>query len=388
MKITYAKRIQQLPPYLFAQIDAAKKKAVAEGKDVIDFGVGDPDLPTPRPIIEALYQGALDATNHRYPTTRGLDLLRKSIAEWYQKRFNVSLDPVKEIHSLIGSKEGISHLPFAFLNPGDVALVPDPCYPPYKGGTLFAGGKPYLLPLKEENNFLPDLERIPSTILRKAKLIFLNYPNNPTAAIAPMEFLEKAVRFAKRNQIILCYDNAYSEVSYDGYLAPSFLQVKGAREVGVEFHSFSKTYNMTGWRLGWVCGNSKIVEGLTKVKSNIDSGVFQAVQLAGIAALRLGEDFRQTTNKVYQERRDVLCEGLTKMGWKTTPPKATFYLWVSLPGNKRSAHFAKRLLEQMNILVTPGIGFGPSGEGYIRLALTVPVERIKQALSRLSQLVF
>lgn len=384
MKITYAKRIQQLPPYLFAQIDAAKKKAVAEGKDVIDFGVGDPDLPTPKPVIEALYQGALNAANHRYPTTRGLSVLRESIARWYQRRFHVSLDPEKEIHSLIGSKEGIAHAPFAFLNPGDIALVPDPCYPPYRGGTIFAGGRPYLLPLRQENQFLPDLDSIPDSVARKTKMLFLNYPNNPTAASAPMEFLEKAVRFAKKNQIILCYDNAYSEVSYDGYVAPSILQVKGAKGVSVEFHSFSKTYNMTGWRLGWVCGNPKIVEGVAGVKSNVDSGAFQAVQLAGIAALKLEDSFLSETNRIYQQRRDLLCEGLRKLGWKVTPPQSTFYVWVPVPRGKKSASFAGELLKKSNIIVTPGIGFGAAGEGYVRFALTVPVERINAALSRLN----
>ncbi len=383
LKVTYAKRIQQLPPYLFAQIDAAKKKAVAEGKDVIDFGVGDPDLPTPRPIIEALYQGALGAANHRYPTTRGLELLRKEIAHWYERRFGVLLSPETEIHSLIGSKEGIAHAPFAFLNPGDVALVPDPCYPPYRGGTLFAGGKSYLLPLLKENHFLPDLDPIPSSVLRKAKILFLNYPNNPTGAAAPLEFLEEVIHFAKKRRIIVCYDNAYSEVSYDGYNAPSFLQLKGAKEVGVEFHSLSKTYNMTGWRLGWVCGHPKIVEGIGIVKSNIDSGVFQAVQLAGIAALKLGNSFLIETHRIYQERRDLLCEGLLKIGWKVTPPKSTFYLWTPVPQGKKSAPFARELLEKRHIVVTPGIGFGPSGEGYVRFALTVPVERIRAALSRL-----
>lgn len=381
MKITYARRIQQLPPYLFAQIDAAKKKAIAEGKDVIDFGVGDPDLPTPRPIVEALYQGALDAANHRYPMTRGLELLRKEIARWYERRFGIVLDPADEIHSLIGSKEGIAHAPLAFLNPGDVALIPDPCYPPYRGGTLFAGGKSYLLPLLGENHFLPDLDRIPSSVLRKAKILFLNYPNNPTGATAPLEFLEEVIHFAKKRRIIVCYDNAYSEVSYDGYKAPSFLQLKGAKEVGVEFHSLSKTYHMTGWRLGWVCGHPKIIEGIGIVKSNIDSGVFQAVQLAGIAALKLGNSFLVETNRIYQERRDLLCEGLLKIGWKVTPPKSTFYVWVPVSQGKKSAHFARELLEKSNIIVTPGIGFGPSGEGYIRFALTVPVERIRTALS-------
>jgi LL-diaminopimelate aminotransferase len=380
----FAKRLQQLPPYLFAQIDAAKKKAIAKGKDVIDFGVGDPDLPTPKPMIEALYQGALDTANHRYPTTRGMELLRKEIARWYERRFGVVLDPADEIHSLIGSKEGIAHAPLAFLNPGDVTLVPDPCYPPYRGGTLFAGGKSYLLPLLKENHFLPDLNRLPLSVLRKAKILFLNYPNNPTGAAAPLEFLEEVIHFAKKRRIIVCYDNAYSEISYDGYKAPSFLQLKGAKEVGVEFHSLSKTYQMTGWRLGWVCGHPKVVEGIGRVKSNIDSGVFQAVQLAGIAALKLGNSFLSETNQIYQERRDLLCEGLLKIGWKVTPPKSTFYVWVPVSQGKKSAPFARKLLEKHNIVVTPGIGFGPSGEGYVRFALTVPVERIRTALSRLN----
>ena len=387
MKITFAKRLQQLPPYLFAQIDAAKKKAIAEGKDVIDFGVGDPDLATPRPVIEALHQGALDAENHRYPTTRGLGFLRKAIAQWYEKRFQVYLNPDTEIHSLIGSKEGIAHAPLAFLNAGDIALVPDPCYPPYRGGTLFACGRDYLLPLKEGNRFLPDLEHIPSSVVRKAKLLFLNYPNNPTAAVAPLEFLDKVVHFAKRNQILVCYDNAYSEISYDGYQAPSFLQLKGAKEVGVEFHSFSKTYNMTGWRLGWVSGHPNIVEGIGIVKSNIDSGVFQAIQLAGIAALRLPEEFLRQSNQVYQERRDILCEGLKKMGWQINPPRASFYVWSRVPGRMKSTLFAKRFLEEIHVLVTPGIGFGPSGEGYVRFALTVSVERIREALGRIEKMI-
>lgn len=382
-KLNRAHRLKLLPPYLFAQIDAAKRKAIAEGRDVIDFGVGDPDLPTPRPIIEALYHAALDATNHRYPSTRGLEVLRVAIAQWYERRFQVKLDPFTEILPLIGSKEGIAHVPLAFLNPGDVALIPDPCYPPYRGGTLFAGGKSYLLPLLKENHFLPDLNRLPSSISRRAKILFLNYPNNPTGAAAPLEFLEEVIHFAKKHRIIVCYDNAYSEVSYNGYKAPSFLQLKGAKEIGVEFHSFSKTYNMTGWRLGWVCGHPKVVEGIGLVKSNIDSGIFQAVQLAGIAALKLGDHFLIETNRIYQERRDLLCEGLLKMGWKVTPPKSTFYVWVPVPQGKKSAPFSRELLEKRNIVVTPGIGFGPSGESYVRFALTVPVERIRTALSRL-----
>ena len=388
MKIKLAKRLGQLPPYLFAQIDRTKKKALSEGKDVIDFGVGDPDIATPAPVIEALCHSAKDPGNHRYPTTRGLELFRQAVADWYHARFAVSLDPATEIHSLIGSKEGIAHIPFAFLNPGDFALVPDPCYPPYKGGTIFSGAKPYLLPLKEENGFLPDFDKVPRSIARKAKLMFLNYPNNPTGAVATLEFLEKAVYFAKKNQIILCYDNAYSEISFEGCRAPSILQLKGAREMSVEFHSVSKTYNMTGWRLGWVCGNARIVEGLARVKSNIDSGVFQSVQLAGIAALRLPSEVLQKANRISQERRDLLCAGLQKLGWRVRPPKASFYVWAPLPKEgkkKRSALFAKGLLENYNLLVTPGIGFGSSGEGYVRFALTVPVERIQEALSRLQQ---
>jgi len=305
-----SRKLQDLPPYLFLEIDKAKRMAKAEGRDIIDLGVGDPDSPAPAHVIEKLYQAARDTLNHRYALDQGMPVLRKAIAGWYQQRFNVRLDPETEILPLIGSKEGIAHFPLAFLNEGDYSLVPDPCYPPYKGGTIFAGGKPYLMPLKEENAFLPDFKKIPLNILRKAKLMYINYPNNPTSATVEKDFYEDIVRFAVKNKLIIISDLAYSEMSYDGYSPPSFLEAEGAREVGIEFHSLSKTYNMTGWRVGWACGNAKLIQALAKVKSNIDSGIFLAVQLAGVAALEGPQHYVEDMCKLYQSRRDTLITGL------------------------------------------------------------------------------
>ncbi len=381
-----SKKLQSLPPYLFLEIDKAKRRARAEGRDIIDLGIGDPDSPTPEHIIEKLYQAARDPSNHRYALDQGMPVLRKSIVSWYQRRFDIKLDPETEVLPLIGSKEGIAHFPLAFLNEGDYSLVPDPCYPPYKGGTIFSGGKPYLMPLKEENAFLPDLKKIPSNILRKAKIIYINYPNNPTSAVAGKDFYENVVKFAVKNKIIVVSDLAYSEMAYDGYRPPSFLEVEGAMEVGIEFHSLSKTYNMTGWRVGWACGNAKLVQALAKVKSNIDSGIFSAVQLAGIAALDGPQHYVKDMCNLYQERRDALITGLNSIGWHVKPPKATFYVWIKIPKKTDSIKFSALLLEKANIVVTPGIGFGRNGEGYIRMALTVPKARIEEAVGRLKNI--
>ena len=381
-----SKKISELPPYLFLEIDKAKRRARAEGRDIIDFGIGDPDQPTLRHIIEALYQAAQDPANHRYALDQGMPVLRRAIEGWYKRRFDINLNPDTEILPLIGSKEGIAHFPVAFLNEGDYTLVPDPCYPPYKGGTILAGGKPYLMPLLEFNDFLPDLKKIPLSIRKKAKIIYINYPNNPTGASADKTFYKEVVKFAKDNKLIVVSDLAYSEMSYDGYRPPSFLEVEGAKDVAIEFHSLSKTYNMTGWRVGWACGNHQLVSALAKVKSNIDSGIFSALQLAGIAALEGPQDHIARMCAMYQERRNVLAKGLEALGWQARLNKATFYVWIKLPKKTDSVKFCAYLLEKANIVVTPGIGFGKCGEGYIRMALTVPEERINEALERLKKL--
>jgi LL-diaminopimelate aminotransferase len=386
MGFEFSGRLNKLPPYLFVEIDKAKRKARAEDRDIIDLGIGDPDEPTPKEIIESLYKAAQDSKNHHYPLDQGNSVFRERIAKWYKERFEVTLDPEKEILPLIGSKEGISHLPLAFINPGDVSLVPDPCYPPYKGGTILAGGELCIMPLLEENDFLPDLNKIEPKALKKAKIIYINYPNNPTSSICGKEFFEKTAIFAKKHNLIVASDAAYSEVAFDGYKPSSFLKVEGGKEAGVEFHSLSKTCNMTGWRIGFACGNEKIISGIAKVKSNIDSGVFNAIQMAGITALDIADKHLGKMNKVYQERRDTLVDGLNKLGWVIKKPKATFYVWARLPKNhKSSIEFAKLVLDKTDIIITPGIGFGESGEGYVRFALTVSIERMREAVERLEK---
>lgn len=381
-----SKKVQSLPPYLFLEIDKAKRQARAAGGDIIDLGIGDPDQPTPKFIIDALNRAAQDPANHRYALDQGMPVLRSAISNWYKHRFNVNLNPDTEILPLIGSKEGIAHFPLAFLNPGDLSLVPDPCYPPYKGGTILAGGRVYLLPLLESNSFLPDLTKIPFFSRRKAKIIFVNYPNNPTNACASDEFYAQLIKFATRNKIIIISDLAYSEMAYDGYKPRSLLEFDGAREVVIEFHSLSKTYNMTGWRIGWACGNPLLVSALAKVKSNIDSGIFSAIQLAAVAALEGPQDYLKSMCELYQERRGVLVNGLNSLGWQAFKPKATFYVWIKIPARTDSISFAARLLKEANIVATPGVGFGKYGEGYIRMALTVSKERIKEALERLKKI--
>ncbi len=384
LKINTADRFKKLPPYLFAQLDELKKEALAKGKDLIDFGIGDPDIPTPEHIIERLYEAVQDPETHRYPTNFGLMQLRQAAAKWYEGRFGVEVDPNTEILPLIGSKEGISHIPLAFLNPGDVALVPDPCYPPYKSGTILAGGVPYLMPLLEANNFLPVFKDIDRQVARQAKLMFLNYPNNPTTATASKEFFEEAVKFARDNNIIICHDAAYSEIAFDGYKPVSFLEVDGAKEIGIEFHSLSKTYNMTGWRMGFALGNKKVINCLAQVKSHIDSGIFRAVQFAGIVALSNTDHLAELLS-IYKERRDLLVEGLKGLGWNINKPKATFYVWASVLSGYTSMELSKILLDKYGIVVTPGVGFGQNGEGFIRFALTVSVGRIKESMERIKK---
>ena len=386
LKIQAAERLTQLPPYLFAEIDRLKRAARAQGKDIIDLGVGDPDIPTPSMIIQELERASRDPENHRYALDQGLPELRRAIAEWYKKRFGVVLDPEKEILPLIGSKEGIAHMPLTVVNHGDVVLIPDPGYPPYRSGTLFAGGVPSFMPLTEGNAFLPDLKEIEPAVLNKTKMMFLNYPNNPTAACAPKSFFEEAVKFAEKHGILICHDAAYTEIGFDGYQPPSFLEAKGAKEVGIEFHSLSKTFNMTGWRIGFAVGNSEAIRLLAKVKSNIDSGIFQAIQYAGIKALREGEAETLKNIKIYEERRDVLVEGMKNLGWNVRSPRATFYVWAPVPPGYTSSEIAMKFLQDTGIVVTPGNGFGKNGEGYFRMAITVPKERIQQALDRVKKM--
>jgi len=386
MGFTVSKKLTSLPPYLFLEIDKLKNKARREGRDIIDLGVGDPDQPTPQHIIQRLIEACQDPATHRYALDQGIAALRQAIARWYKSRFAVTLDPDREILPLIGSKEGIAHFPLAFLNSGDYSLVPDPCYPPYKGGTIIAGGKPHLMPLRQSNGFLPDLKKIPASIRRKAKIMFVNYPNNPTSAIAGEDFYRAAVDFAAKNKIIVASDLAYSEISFDGYVPTSLLTQEGAKEVALEFHSLSKTYNMTGWRVGWACGNAALISGLAKVKSNIDSGIFTALQLAGIAALEGPQEHVIRMRQLYQERRDTLVAGLRSLGWEVEPPKATFYVWLKTPKGFDSMKFSALLLEKADIVATPGIGFGKYGEGYIRMVLTVSKERLREATDRLRKI--
>ena len=387
MNIEPSDRLKQLPPYLFVEIDKAKREARQQGRDIIDLGIGDPDQPTPKIIIDSLYQAAQDKTNHRYALDAGMPTLRESISSWYKKRLKVELKTDSEILPLIGSKEGIAHFPLAALNRGDYALVPDPCYPPYKSGTIFAGGKVYVMPLLSKNNFLPDLKKIRSTVLKKAKIIFVNYPNNPTSAVATDEFYKDLIDFALKNNIIIISDLAYSEIAFDGYRPRSLLSFEGSRDCVIEFHSLSKTYNMTGWRIGWACGSAKLVNLLAKVKSNIDSGIFQAIQIAGLCALESEEAYINSMCAMYQERRDILAKGLKSLGFSFELPKATFYIWSKIPRRfGKSIEFAKKILSEADIVATPGVGFGEHGEGYIRFALTVPAERITEAVERLKKI--
>jgi len=386
ISVTLADRVRNLPPYLFAQIDAMKRKALAEGADLIDLSIGDPDIPTPSHIVEAMKVAVERPQNHRYPSYEGMYEYRKAVAEWYERRFNVKLDPDTEVLSLIGSKEGIGHIPLAFVNPGDVVLVPTPGYPVYPIGTLFAGGESYFMPLKEENGFLPDLDAIPPEIAKRAKLMFINYPNNPTSAVAKEDFFRRVVEFAARYNIIVCHDAAYSEIYFDNKRPISFLSIDGAKELGVEFHSLSKTYCMTGWRIGFVVGNKDVIAGLGKIKTNLDSGVFQAIQEAAITALRTDEAVLSSLRRRFQERRDALLEGLSDTPLKVFKPEATFYVWAKVPSGYDSTGFVKELLEKAHVLITPGVGFGDAGEGYVRFALTAEVSRIREAVSRIKKI--
>ncbi len=387
ISIDLAGRVKNLPPYLFAAIDKMKQEALSKGVDLIDLSIGDPDTPTPRHIIERMRKAVKNPAHHQYPSYSGMLSFRQAVAAWYKKRFNVTLDPVTEVLSLIGSKEGIGHVPLAFVNPGDVVLVPSPGYPVYPVATLFAGGISHTMPLLEKNGYLPDLKAIPRSVLKKAKLMFVNYPNNPTSACAGRAFYKDVVSFAARNNIIVCHDAAYSEIYYDDKKPMSFLQVPGAKDVGMEFHSLSKTYNMTGWRIGFAVGNKDAIAGLGKIKTNLDSGIFQAIQEAGIEALHTDDAVLKKIRDMYQGRRDALYEGLNKLGLAVDKPKASFYFWVKCPKGYSSMDFTVHLLNNAGILTTPGNGFGAPGEGYIRFALTVPIKKIKEAVERIGKII-
>ena len=386
MRVEQSERLKRLPPYLFREMDRQKEAVSARGVDIIDLGVGDPDLPTPPHIIEALKEAAADPANHRYPSYSGMHDFNAAVARWYKQRFNVDLDAKNEVVTLIGSKEGLAHVPLAFVNPGDRALVPSPAYPVYSIGTQFAGGEPYFMDLVRANQFLPDLEAIPPEVARKAKVMFINYPNNPTAAVATREFFEAVVAFAEDYGVIVCHDAAYSEMAYDGLRPMSFLEVSGATSVGIEFHSLSKTYNMTGWRIGFAVGSADIINGLGRIKSNIDSGAFQAIQIAGIAALEGDQGCVEDMRRTYRERRDILVDGLRSMGFSVERPRATFYLWIEVPEGYTSAGLTSRLLTEAGVVTTPGNGFGAAGEGYVRMALTVTRERFQEAVERIQSI--
>lgn len=380
-----ATRIKTLPPYLFAAIDKMKQEAIARGVDIINLGIGDPDLPTPAPIIDGLAQAAKNPKHHQYPSYEGLLAFRAAVADWYKRRFHVTLNPADEVLTLIGSKEGIGHVPLAFVDPGDVVLVPSPGYPVYPVGTSFAGGVAHIMPLTKANGFLPDLDAIPKDVAAKAKLMWLNSPNNPTSVVMTKEYFKRVVEFAREHQVIVCHDAAYSEIYYDGKRPSSFLEVEGAKDVGVEFHSLSKTYNMTGWRIGFAVGHKEVLAGLGKVKSNLDSGVFEAVQAAGVTALGLDESVTDGIRKIYQERRDTLVPGLKMLGLEVDPPTAAFYVWVAVPKGYTSTSFTAHLLEKAGIVTTPGNGFGASGEGYIRMTLCTSKERLAEAVERIKR---
>lgn len=396
MNSHWAARLDQLPPYLFVEIDRMKREVIAAGRDVIDFGVGDPDLPTHRFILDAMAEAILKPIHHRYAQGAGSAEFREAVATYFDRRFKVSLDPNSEVLALLGSKEGLAHLPTGVLNPGETALIPDPCYPVYIAGTLFAGGKCHMMALNEENGWLPDFEQIPRSVLPSARLLYLNYPNNPTAACASLAFFEKAVAFAKHHGLLIVQDAAYADMYFDSP-PPTILQVSGGRDMAIELHSLSKTFNMTGWRSAFAVGNSRAISALAKVKNNVDSGIFGAIQEASIAALR-GVDRPEIKEQIatYRRRRDILVQGLKSSGWSVQCPQATFYVWTKPPAWKRngkcdsitshSMAVAARILEEASVVTIPGIGFGPAGEGYIRFALTVPESRTREAADRIAML--
>ena len=379
----FSERMSKVPPYLFVQISRKIAEKKAQGIQVISFGIGDPDLRTPDYIIDALNKASHNAPNHRYPESEGLPEFREAVADWYYRRFGITLDPETEALSLIGAKEGIGHVAFCFLDPGDIALVPDPGYPVYSIGTLFAGGESHIMPLSEENGWLPDLDAIPVDVARRAKMMWLNYPNNPTGAVANLGYFAKVVEFAKKYDVAVMHDACYTEVAYDGYRPPSFLQVDGAMDVGIEFHSLSKSYNMTGWRIGMAVGNAEMIKALMVIKSNLDSGVPQAVQHMAIEAMKRPLDSVVERNAIYQARRDRIVPVLKAMGMKVEAPKASLYIWTGVPDGYTSAEFAEKLLEDTDVLMIPGGNYGAAGEGYVRLSITLADDLVDEALNRI-----
>jgi LL-diaminopimelate aminotransferase len=378
-----ANRIANLPPYLFAEIDRKKAAKTAQGIDVISLGIGDPDTPTPEHIVDAMAAAIRKPSNHQYPNYYGSLPYRTACSQWMDTRFDVKVDPASEAVALIGSKEGIAHVFLAFVDPGDVTLVPGAGYPVYTTGGILAGGETYYMPMTEENGFLADFESTPADVLARAKMMFLSYPNNPTSAIAPVEYFDRAIAFAREHDLLIIHDNAYSEIGFDGYVAPSFLERPGAKDVAIELFSCSKAYNMTGWRVAFAAGNATAIKALGTVKSNIDSGVFTAVQDAAIEALTGPQDSIAELNKLYQRRRDLVMDALGKIGIEAAVPKATIYVWAKVPAGETSASFATRVLEDANVIVAAGSSYGPSGEGYIRISLTTPDDRLEQAIERI-----
>jgi LL-diaminopimelate aminotransferase len=383
----YTQRLKQLPPYLFARIDKIKQEEIKKGRKLVALGIGDPDLPTPDFVIDRLMRAAKNPGNHQYPSYWGMIEFRKAVARWYDSRFGVSLNPENEVLALIGSKEGIAHIPLAFVNPGEAVLVPDPGYPVYSAATYFAGGVPLTFPLLAENDFLPRFSDLEALVKKgpRARILFLNYPNNPTSASASLEFFKEVVAFAKKHHIIVCHDNAYSEIYFDGKKQPSFLEVPGAKDIGCEFHSVSKTFNMTGWRVGFLVGNAKIIEGLAQVKTNIDSGAFNAVQEASIEALDRAEPFCTELRAIYQKRRDILIPALQRIGLDCRTPDATFYAWARLPNGVKSEDFVLDLIQKKGIVSTPGNGFGAAGEGYVRFTLCSDAAVLKEVAQKLAE---
>jgi LL-diaminopimelate aminotransferase len=381
--VRFARRLDDVPPYLFAELERRIAERRRAGVDVISLGIGDPDLPTPAPVVEEMRRQVARPDNHRYPTNRGLDVFRETVAAFYDERFGVALDPGTEVLPVLGGKEAVANVALACLDAGDVCLAPDPGYPPYTSGPVFAGAELHYLPLREENGFMPDLEAVGADVASRANLLYLNYPNNPTGAVATDRFFERAVDFARAHDLIAVHDNAYSEIAFDGYRPPSFLSAHGAKELGVEIFSLSKGWNMTGWRAGWMAGNAEVVERYRGLKTNLDSGMFEALQHAAVAALRAARDFPARMSAVYERRRDLMIRALEAIGLPATPPRATPYIWVRVPGGYTSAQFTELVLDEAAVVVSPGPSFGPTGEGYVRISLTVPDERLEEAAGRI-----
>lgn len=378
-------RLKSIPPYVFAEIDKKRQAAVARGVDVINLGIGDPDQPTPKHIVDAMHKALDNPVNHHYPPFGGTKEYKTAAAQWVKKRFGVEVDPDTEVTSLIGSKEGLHNTIMAYIDSGDVNLIPDPAYPVYKTSTILAGGEPYFMPLQPENNFLPDLDAIPDAVAEKAKLLLFNYPNNPTAGVADLAFFEKAVAFARKHNILLCHDLSYSEMTFDGYVAPSILEIPGAKEVTMELHTLSKAHNMTGWRIGFAIGNASAVKALAQIKSNVDTDIFRAIQMAAIAAFEGPTEHIDYCNKLYIERRDLAVAELKKLGWTVKPNKATFYMWLPTPKGVTSAEFSTIMLDKAGIVVPPGTAYGPGGEGFFRMSLCSTTERLKEAFDRMTK---